>query len=754
MRMRSVLVLRAAAAAGLFCLAGCSRPTAAGRHLTYAELLHRLADQDAIARLDAPRTELISTYDRTGGNEDHSFFSGRGPDGWNLIADLDGPGVVCRFWTTGVLITDRLRFYFDGESTPRLEGSLIDLLDENGPFHLPLSGRENLCFTCYVPLPYARRLVITAEPSPGHKHYYQLNYQTLKPGTTVDSFSLPLDGAARDALQRVVRVWTAQAFDESPTALTEASLRLAPGESGRWELPAGPAIAREIRLRRLDRPALGNPLNDVRLQVHWDQAGDRAQIDVPLGAFFGQPWYDIAYRSLYVGGDGEWLYQRLPMPYRERAVLTLANRGQETLALDLRASVEQRAALPAHLGFLHAAWAHSGPGPTGVPHTVLNTKGRGRLAGCLLGAAGGDASWWILESDESIRRDAEASPGWRGTGLEDYFNGGWYYARSLSRPMHGLTFQVPFRTLQYRFHGPDPVTFDSAVEMQFEHGPDNQTPGTLESLAFYYLAEPVACAAADIEAANPRIPANPLLARGVMLELRERERHGDYRGAACFLDAVLAAAIEIPDRECLTLRQLAYREEREGFDAVREDYRVFREAAPSARARAQVEDLLWFHEAANRALLMVYTRGNARVRVGPALFEIPGNEADVTVARVTLEPGRQVLAAEVAWQDPPQWFQCSLRTHHGYFHSDRNWRWHTQPDGNWRTPDYDDSAWSPILGVGVKGPPDLPFFDIRPHPHLHLHGEPYGLWVDVKAWPADRSARAVLRTVIDLPTPP
>ena len=91
-----------------------------------------------------------------------------------------------------------------------------------------------------------------------------------------------------------------------------------------------------------------------------------------------------------------------------------------------------------------------------------------------------------------LRIDGAAVPQWKGTGLEDYFNCGWYYRNPLARPLHGLLFKAPFRTVQYRLHLNDAVLFDRSIDVRFERGPDNASNGWLESVGYYYMRTPVA----------------------------------------------------------------------------------------------------------------------------------------------------------------------------------------------------------------------------------------------------------------------
>src|SRR5699024_8916358 len=107
--------------------------------------------------------EQISSYDRTGGNDDgfdgtYSYI--REENGKLIIADLKGPGIVNRIWTP-TPTDDTLSFYFDGEESPRLEIKFSDLFSgEVFPFIKPICGNEVGGYYCYIPIPYKESLKI------------------------------------------------------------------------------------------------------------------------------------------------------------------------------------------------------------------------------------------------------------------------------------------------------------------------------------------------------------------------------------------------------------------------------------------------------------------------------------------------------------------------------------------------------------------------------------------------------------------
>jgi hypothetical protein len=102
---------------------------------------HGILKRDLFKRITSLRTFLsakgvladaephyISSYDRTGGNDDgfqgtysHLYVDDKGE---HVIFEEDGPGCIYNLWFTGSgrnLHWAKIRFYFDNEKTPRIE---------------------------------------------------------------------------------------------------------------------------------------------------------------------------------------------------------------------------------------------------------------------------------------------------------------------------------------------------------------------------------------------------------------------------------------------------------------------------------------------------------------------------------------------------------------------------------------------------------------------------------------------------------
>ncbi len=132
--------------------------------------LRELYDDTLLPRLrPGVKAASFSSYDRTGGNNDG--FSGmysklREEDGDSVIAEMEGPGCIYRFWTThavgeepGLLERkgEHIRIYLDGESAPALDVPLESLFNNSlERFPNPLAGQGIGGFYSYIPIPYQK----------------------------------------------------------------------------------------------------------------------------------------------------------------------------------------------------------------------------------------------------------------------------------------------------------------------------------------------------------------------------------------------------------------------------------------------------------------------------------------------------------------------------------------------------------------------------------------------------------------------
>ena len=713
-------------------LAGCGgRP--AGEATTVASLAERLVDPSWLARLDQPDTRMHTSYDRTGGNDDFGTFlrDSRTPD-WKVLVDLKGPGFVSRVWFTGAKdgSPHRFRFYFDGEETPRLEGDVKELFGgKMAPFGAPLAEYNNYCWYSFVPLPYAKSLRIECEKGPPdangapRKVYYQVSESALPRGTPVETFAWPLPERDLAALEKVRAVWAARKL---PEAGEKTEFNLADWTQA-VAIP-GPAIVHRLEFEpeweKIPEESRDAVLRDWMVSIRYDGSTNES-VKTPLGDLCGMPWRRVRAQSLYFGMEGNSLFCAFPMPFAKSAEIRLEAGRVAAVPVKIRVWADTCANPTVPLGYFHAGWRRTTPSDVGRPHPILRAKGSGKYVGCLLSVVTLDGTYWALEGDESIRKDREKTPGWLGTGLEDYFNGGWYYQNVMAGPTHGLFAKEPFRTVQYRVHAMDPSRFGESLDMEFERGPDHASRAYFESVGWYYLDRPQAADTVRLRPESRGAPQDPRLdPAALMTALWNHERLGDWQGARDELVSRLrrhGAQWPAPVRRMLEFR-LALLDEKLGGPPALPSFLADAEESVATAAK-----MIQRQRTGAAALAILYANMPAKLYVDGRETMQAGNPERPDVASFELPPGPHVLALQTALQRYPDWVQLAIRGKDWFAGTDPSWKQAFNPSGNWMAPEYDDSAWPEVGGTGVKGPPEEPFVWVEPDPFLDMQSKAVGI---------------------------
>ena len=425
------------------------------------------------------RIGSVSSYDRTGGNDDG--FSGKysfvrkDPEGL-ILADLKGPGVIYRIWTP-TPTDDVMEFLFDGEPKPRLEVKFRELFLGNHPaFPRPLVGFGVGGYYCYVPLPFAKSCVVRVRAP--KMQFYQINYALYRQDTPIASLkpqpseSYLAERAKAGQLLRSAGGDITQ-FSAPPGARVEVNrttLSLQPRSTVKiFQASRGGRI---VGLRISPASALAGKARDLLLRISFD--GAEPAVTCPIGDFFGYAWGQAAMQSLLVGTSGETNYCYFPMPFDRSALVEVVS--ERTAPVELRAEV-LHTAVPraANEGKFYALWRRENPTRLGEPYTFIETEGRGHLVGVVLQAQGFESGKTLFfEGDDQTTIDGELVI--HGTGSEDFFNGGWYdvpdrWDKRLSFPLSGCLGYAKHlgRTGAYRFFLGDAYAFRKSLSQTIEH---------------------------------------------------------------------------------------------------------------------------------------------------------------------------------------------------------------------------------------------------------------------------------------------
>ncbi len=236
-----------------------------------------------------------SSHDPNGENGDSGNYLYQDAHGGHVLMEAEGPGVIDRIWVTGALFNGgsgsasafgNLEFFFDGETTPRLDLPADTFFSGNAaPFLAPLcnnGGKSSGGFYCDVRMPFAEsvRVVSTGDPA-----YYNIGYETYPAGTPVQTF----DPTSAQTLQMVrAEVAVAKRAGSDPEILPAGNTSI----GGAALQPGRPQVISDIQhagtigaIKVSIAPHDDEALHDVWLQARWDGSSNLA-INAPLADLF------------------------------------------------------------------------------------------------------------------------------------------------------------------------------------------------------------------------------------------------------------------------------------------------------------------------------------------------------------------------------------------------------------------------------------------------------------------------------------
>jgi hypothetical protein len=457
------------------------------------EAVYRL-DQLAVLK-PALSVGSVSSYDRSGGNDDgfsgrYSFVRKEGD--YLVLADLQGPGVIYRFWTP-TPTEDLVEFLFDGESTPRVQVKFRDLfLGKHPAFPRPLVGFGAGGYYSYVPLPFVKSCVVRIKAA--KVQFYQINYAQYSAGTITASFDPATAG--KEARDRALKLLAScgsdlTAFNTPPGAKTkteQSAVTIKPNTTTTvFQSKRG---GRLLALRLSPASAMTGKARDLLLRISFDNQGP--SVLCPLGDLFGYAWGQPAMKSLLLGTAKDTNYCYFPMPFKRGARVEIVSEREAPVSLGFeitQAPVPQTSAE----GQFRALWRRENPTTDGQPFTFVDTQGRGHLVAVMLQVQGvTSGNTFFFEGDDQAWIDGELRI--HGTGSEDFFNGGWYdvpdrWEKNISFPLSGcLAYQKQMgRTGAYRLFLGDAYSYRQSLRLTIEHsGEKNKIPTDNASVAMFY----------------------------------------------------------------------------------------------------------------------------------------------------------------------------------------------------------------------------------------------------------------------------
>lgn len=416
------------------------------------------------------------------------------------IREIIGRGVVTRSWMPWQPGPEfKLKLHFDGETTPRLSTNTLEWYDTGVPNHPainePFVGIGTGGAWSYMPLFFRNRLKITSNNRSGYLNFYQFNYLLL-PGDA-------------DVVTYTATQTSSQSADWNLAAEIMNAVGNNPGTSGSQVITSSGniPIGGTMQLANITSQSgiitrlqikINSPTDTILagliLKVFYD-GNTTPFIDIPIGEFFGAGRGRIAYKGIMLGTDNtNGYYCYLPMPFR-RSVRIILQNDSGVMVFIASAQVEyEPCEVSKEHAYLRALYRSEqfNAGEDKMFEVLRLPKGAGHYLGCLFTITPAQNQLGYLEGNDRITVDGGAKQTLYGTGLEDAFNGGYYYGNTYSGPFSGLLKKTNGITCQYRHMVMDYIPFEQSILVEFQ-GVDYwgiEYARLYESTAYWYQKAP------------------------------------------------------------------------------------------------------------------------------------------------------------------------------------------------------------------------------------------------------------------------
>lgn len=437
------------------------------------------------------------------------------PDGTEaVLLDQPGAGAITRIWMTmgdgsggsrGLPHDVRIRVYVDGDADPLVDEPLDEFfvsrfLPRRSIGALASDQRRNSGGNVfYRPIEYRDGIRVALLHGADLTLWYQIEYTQIADPAALAASDPGDPDALAHRLGRGAFVDALAAARRPPRAGGRPATLGADARRGSVS-PGQPLLLADL--------SGGGWIDSLRILVERTRWRDldivfafdgETTVDVGLDAFFTASALDQREpRGVFAGVEaGGVLYADLPMPFRDGAQISLRLRdGVEAAPVGVEWTVSTDAQPPpTDAGTFRVeerASCPTDPARDG-DFTILEHQGSGRLVGLAASMMtdGTNIGGYYLEGDERAYIDASVQPLRYGTGVEDLFNGGFYFdLDAYAGPLAGATLRHPGleddATAMYRWFLTDAPSWRHSIALRLENGPFGTQPMCVRTLAYYY----------------------------------------------------------------------------------------------------------------------------------------------------------------------------------------------------------------------------------------------------------------------------
>jgi hypothetical protein len=216
----------------------------------------------------------------------------------------------------------------------------------------------------------------------------------------------------------------------------------------------------------------------VILEVYYDGM-DSPAVRVPLADFFadGCNGQAVNFSTQFVEKAPDSYNSFIPMPFRKSVKVVLVNETSLDLAVYAYVEYENLPEWDPQLGYFHASWERKTWQLDDRSNQLLfKVKGKGHLLGRHVSIITDETVFknfaYVMEGNNEFYIDGEKEPRINYLGSEDAFGFSWGFPELHNGNFHGINYKQeadPAMASFYRFHGNQPVRFNTGLEIRLNH---------------------------------------------------------------------------------------------------------------------------------------------------------------------------------------------------------------------------------------------------------------------------------------------
>jgi hypothetical protein len=400
-------------------------------------------------------------------------------DGFSIIASDTGSGIITHIWATTDAIdsTTHIKLWIDDSL---ISSSTFQEFFTSSQHYLraPLDTTMSGGFVCDVQMPYRHNFRITY--SGGGLFFYAIVWRPYPLSTLPESFSFLGNSLYKQYQQQAENNYRSHPKQDSTLLQITFDNTINPKDTFVLAKLEQSAIIRMINFL----PVNMQGFDSLCLIAYWDDFTLPA-IDIPLSDFFCSAGGIKKVRSYFLTADStSGLTSFFLMPFAKSARIAIINSSSTSQRIAGSLKYQTGSIDRLTSGYFHAVYHETNPTRYGVWHPILHERGEGRYIGTVLEIPH-IVQWSSLEGNPRFVTDSSDAHSFEFTGTEDYFNGGWYFRDGIfSLPFAGC---INYPNNLYRLHVFDGIDFTKSIDVDIQHGNNNDVHEDYRTVAFYYL---------------------------------------------------------------------------------------------------------------------------------------------------------------------------------------------------------------------------------------------------------------------------